>query len=80
MGAAHAATTPEKRLARHDEREILRPLIRIRMTMKEEEGAERYPLTEGDWIKKLSFAKPAGEVEIATGAMSEWSEASRLIH
>jgi hypothetical protein len=37
-------------------------------------------LTEGDWIKKLSFAKPAGEIEIAAGAMCGWSEAGRLIH
>ena len=41
---------------------------------------ERYPLTEGDWVKKLSFAKPAGEVEIAASAICEWSEAGRLIH
>jgi hypothetical protein len=39
--------------------------------MEEKEGAERYPLTEGDWLKKLSFAKPAGEVEIADGTMCE---------
>ena len=50
------------------------------MTMKEEEGVERYPLTEGDWIKKLSFAKPAGEVEIAAGEIYELGEAGRLIH
>jgi hypothetical protein len=31
-------------------------------------------------MKKLSFAKPAGEVEIAAGAVCEWSEAGRLIH
>jgi hypothetical protein len=60
-----SAVIEENETARHRSRPIRN------LSSKLEDGAERYPLTEGDWIKKLSFAKPAGEVEIAAGTMCE---------